>query len=302
MNNENENENSKPSAPKRPQEVSRTDQSTNYECGYCGQQFEVNLRERYYNSWHDCAEEKKARRDWYQLRKRETWESLRTPSAERVAKVLRETRLPLRTKAGLHVLTEAQANRAALQAARDLFSDWINGRKPEHGLYLHGPAGTGKTAILQALGFAIRHNTGCHPHPKPERAPEMYTFGSESPATVEFWPVADLFSHIKRTFDHQESDYSPSRLESCDLLICDDLGKTLSTPWNLSELFRLVDARYRDLKVTCFTSNYPPEELMERMASRLEDDLHEDIIAMFDRLKTMCRTIEVGGDSWRRRA
>jgi DNA replication protein DnaC len=231
---------------------------------------------------------------WAGLRA-EVQERLDHPTPEEIQKLLAATRLPQRTLPGLRDLQETDENRDALTAVRRYVQEW--GQQPGRGLYLWGPVGTGKSAFLQAAGFDLARRSGAHFHPERPDYPAL-----QNPRVrVRFWAVADLFAEIKRGFDGP-SAYDPADVEQCELLVLDDLGKTLTTPWSLTELFRLVDLRYREQRATCYTSNYAPEELADRMLARVGDDHGADVVAMFDRIFDTCEVLEISGASWRGRA
>lgn len=272
-----------------------------WRCHYCHEEFETDAIWHPHGVSHGCEATKAQERAWLQRQWREVREGLDHPDEKQVADVLQSTRLPRRSPLGLQRLQQRAGNAAALQAARQILDDWFWSKRrkvppPDQGLFLHGPVGSGKTAILQALGFDLRHRSGEHQHSDPT---EYEPFSWLPKLRVEFWPVADLFAHIKRTFDRGKSDYDPDRLERCDLLILDDLGKTLTTQWNQGELFRLIDARYRERRMTCFTSNYPPRTLAARMAKRLEPEFAPDVAALFDRIRETTQVFKVDGPSWR---
>lgn len=192
--------------------------------------------------------------------------------------------LPARTLCGLRFLEETATNAAALEAARRFSRDFRQGERG-HGLYLHGDVGTGKSAILAAVGFEVEDAS--------RRDPENHW---RVPA-VQYWGVPDLFRAIKRGFDGDAFDMS--RLEECPLLILDDLGKQYDTSWSFSELFGLLQARYEALRATCFTSNYSLPELSEKMMAALPPELSAEVMPLVDRIFESCAVVELSGTSRR---
>ena len=69
-------------------------------------------------------------------------------------------------------------------------------------------------------------------------------------------------------------------IRTAELLILDDIGAETRKEWVDTELFRLIDYRYSNQKVTIFTSNVPIDELK----------LNERII---DRIYSMCINVDL---------
>lgn len=51
------------------------------------------------------------------------------------------------------------------------------------------------------------------------------------------------------------------RYRLCDLLILDDIGAQKTGDWQEQEIFRIVNERLNNRRITIFTSNMPPEKL-----------------------------------------
>ena len=51
------------------------------------------------------------------------------------------------------------------------------------------------------------------------------------------------------------------RYRSCDLLVLDDIGAQKTGDWQEQEIFRIVNERMNNKRITIFTSNIPPEKL-----------------------------------------
>lgn len=83
----------------------------------------------------------------------------------------------------------------------------------------------------------------------------------------QFIKLLDLFSMIKQTFGKSEiSEYDIlAKYTQCELLVLDDLGVEMTTPWNYQILYQLIDSRYDAMLPTIYTSNYCIEELGKRI-------------------------------------
>ena len=99
-----------------------------------------------------------------------------------------------------------------------------------------------------------------------------------------FTSVPKLFTKIKTSWDknneHNEQDLL-NALEIVDFLVLDDLGAEQASPWQLSKLFEVIDARQG--KPTIYTTNHNYESLAKQVGVRNFDRLCEDTeIIKFD--------------------
>lgn len=131
------------------------------------------------------------------------------------------------------------------------------GRKPGS-LLLFGAPGLGKTHLSAAIarevsgrGFSVVYDTAAHVF---ERF-ENQKFGREEGSEVS----ADV-----------------SRILNCDLLILDDLGTEMTTPFVQSALYRIVNTRLMENRSTIISTNLTPEKLAQRYTpqtvSRIEGE------------------------------
>jgi chromosomal replication initiator protein len=143
-------------------------------------------------------------------------------------------------------------NRAALLALQDLADDLVAGNEENvpNPIYLHGPTGTGKTHLVQALLQEIT----C----------------KKTSLTANIWDAASL-----------EGESAHGILETAcdsDLVVLEDL-QHLARPW-VEPLIQLLDDRLNRGQPTIFTArtglknlSYRGERLCHRLTSRLATGL-----------------------------
>lgn len=173
------------------------------------------------------------------------------------------------TVAGYHPQTKAEA------VAKNLVSSWVqNYKRGCQGLYLHGPAGTGKTHLLVAAGKAI-----------------IGIYGAE----VCYASAADIVARAKARFDRTDTAdaYEDPFDEAAyaEVLLLDDIGAEKPSEWVLSEFYRLLNTRYNRGLTTLITSNVDLAAFEALYDSRIADRIHE-----------MCAVVHCDGPSRRRQS
>lgn len=113
--------------------------------------------------------------------------------------------------------------------------------------------GTGKTHIACAMLFG-----------------QLYAMKS-----AKFVTVIDFLEGVKRLFgDGAQAEAYVDRMAALPILCLDDLGKEQDTPWAMTKLYQLLDARWSAKRVTVITTNLRSlaevqEQLGGAIASRL---------------------------------
>lgn len=114
--------------------------------------------------------------------------------------------------------------------------------EPVKGLYLHGPYMTGKTYGLAAAAkqFSL---AGYH-------------------VTLMYYP--DFAREIKSAIDQGTLEQRITALKKTDILMLDDLGGEGYSAWVRDEVLGpILQHRLLDQKLTYFTSNIPPQKLID---------------------------------------
>jgi DNA replication protein DnaC len=158
------------------------------------------------------------------------------------------------------------------QQAHDLVTRYSQAIKPQaeagRGIVLLGPVGTGKTHLLAAL-TADAIEAGMR-------------------ARYAVWPSL-IARHRDAQADRKHADRDLlEALANCELLALDELGLTELTPWQAGELFRLIDARYREQLPTLIAANLTAATLAPALGERVAD-----------RLRDACAVLTLAGESQR---
>lgn len=137
----------------------------------------------------------------------------------------------------------------------NFFNEFPEWKKKGKGLYIWSKEpGSGKTflACCVAKSTMMKHNISM----------------KFVPATEYLQAVSDTMDNSKRGGLYE--DYTKPYMD-CDLLILDDIGAHKQSEWSDKEIFRLVNNRINEEKITIYTSNMPIEKLNvdERAKSRI---------------------------------
>lgn len=221
-------------------------------------------------------------------------ETLMDPDAETQARVRRAGQLPDRTIPGLHKLEVFAPQQEAIDQARLLLSRFQTPHchKRERGLYLHGPTGSGKSAIAKALAYDLIQRTGTI---HDERGRLIARWG---PATsVQFWSAPDLFDRIYAHYGGKKEGVDVLTVKSANVLVLDDLDKGFNTAHKLQVIFDLVNSLYEARKCLLVTSNQSPAELALSLARKLGEDHVLTIQAIMGRIAEVCSIVPVTGNA-----
>ena len=134
------------------------------------------------------------------------------------------------------------------------------GRFKMRNLFLSGPPGLGKTFLSACIARAV----------------------SEAGFSVVYDTAVNVFAQFEEQkfardkLDAEEAKDETRRYLGCDLLILDDLGSELTTPFVQSALYTLVNARLMANRQTVISSNLTMDQVRQRytpqISSRLEGE------------------------------
>lgn len=97
--------------------------------------------------------------------------------------------------------------------------------------------------------------------------------------TGQFVTEAEYLEACKANFNRQpEAPDHTKKYFNADLLIIDDIGTTRKREWADEVLFSLINYRYSQGKITCYTSNIPLREL--KIDSRIIDRMYSTTITL----------------------
>lgn len=88
---------------------------------------------------------------------------------------------------------------------------------------------------------------------------------------VKFILVPELLDMTKKSYRDFAREDDLDRIKDAELLILDDIGAETKKEWVDTELFRLIDYRYSNKKITIFTSNVEMDmlKLNDRIIDRI---------------------------------
>lgn len=184
----------------------------------------------------DCE---KARAYWKGYDAKEKAEQERKEKIEKERKRRESAGLPLgRIPSFKTYKTDTDGRKEALKTVLE----WVE--NPTKNLVLEGTNRTGKTHLMTAAVNKL----------------------SQKGIYVRMALISDIYAKIKRAYDGDIPEYIYKEIYTKpQILVIDDIGKEMVTDWTAATLFELIDARYRQGKVTAVTTNYNRQSLAEKL-------------------------------------
>jgi DNA replication protein DnaC len=79
---------------------------------------------------------------------------------------------------------------------------------------------------------------------------------------MRFITAPDYLTSVGESYKREQGTPDKSQVyRRCNLLIFDDIGAQKYGDWQIQEIFRIVNERLNEKRVTIYTSNMPPEKL-----------------------------------------
>lgn len=161
---------------------------------------------------------------------------------------------------------ESEMQVKALKAAGHYGRHFGDHLKNGQNVMFQGSYGTGKTHLAAAIRKSV--------------ADQNYK--------VLFMSLPDYIDKLKQEFkDHNQRHPISKMAQDADLLILDDVGANRMTDFEVSELFKIVDARRG--KCTVYTTNYSSKDFMKSM----------EIHRIFSRMMERTKVVVLNGDDYR---
>jgi DNA replication protein DnaC len=145
---------------------------------------------------------------------------------------------------------------------------------PQGWLVLSGASGCGKTHIAAAVINRLR-----------ERGEPSL-----------FMVVPDLLDHLRAAYEPGAGmgyDELFERVRNAPVLVLDDLGAQSSTPWAQEKLFQLINHRFNAQLPTIVTTNLAPDQIDDRLRTRLTDPAAARVYYLEHRRPAELRSLDV---------
>lgn len=96
---------------------------------------------------------------------------------------------------------------------------------------------------------------------------------------MKFTTAPDYLKVVGESYNRQQGAEDGSEVyRTCSLLVLDDIGTQRNGEWQEQELFRLINERQNEGKITFFTSNNPPDQL--KVSGRVIDRIIKGSIVL----------------------
>lgn len=146
------------------------------------------------------------------------------------------------------------------------------------GMYMTGKKGTGKTTkACEILKAYVRREQ------------------KEGWVSARFISVPDWLASLRGRWGEKEEE-GYQRAAVSKFLVLDDIGKGNPTGWAIERLFRLIDERYNQMRMTIYTSQYNLGDLSDRLT--IDGDM-ETADAIVSRIHETCRGVKFYGPDLR---
>lgn len=229
---------------------------------------------------------------------------LDTPPTERDAWVRMAARVPDDCPGGLRALVKTPAQQAAIYEAGCRFNRYcrsIDPNETRQGCWLSGPDGSGKSAVLGALAYDLRHQSGAVPFLAPEVA---YPHSSKHVEAI-YWNAAEMFRRAKKIYQDESCAADLEEAREARVLILDQLHLLPLPAWGHPEWAALIELRYANGRPTCYGAQETADALEVRIhESALTGETLAFAVASIAKAKVRSNGVEVplgAAGSWHAR-
>jgi len=139
--------------------------------------------------------------------------------------------------------------RTGAKEAFKMFKDLATGDASYMMLLCYGGKGNGKTHLCNALALGLL----------------------DRGVTTKLYTVSDMVSELRAGINNNTIEPMIKKLKQVEALILDDYKPEYGTPWEMSRVEEIIDARYRDALITVLTTNQGLETVPDRITSRFMD-------------------------------
>jgi primosomal protein DnaI len=143
-----------------------------------------------------------------------------------------------------------ESNHSAYLTILNWLNEFLSNPKYNKGLYLYGAFGVGKTYFMEAIVNTLSKNN----------------------IKSIFIYMPELSRKLKATFNNGSTEQLVQKFKRVPVLILDDIGSEIVTPWLRDEILRaVINYRIHQGLPTLYTSNYSFEGLTNHLLSSDEN-------------------------------
>ena len=145
-----------------------------------------------------------------------------------------------------------------VKATYQAFKALADGEAAFRLLLAYGGVGNGKTHLCNAL------------------ARELHAAG----IPTQYYAAPDMFSMLRQGINNHTVDNQVEKLKNIDALIIDDFKvENFTMNWEAPKLEEIIDARYREIRLTVLVVNQDLDKIPERVMSRFfEPDIGKVVL------------------------
>jgi len=155
----------------------------------------------------------------------------------------------------------------------------MNVMEPDHGLFLYGAVGTGKTYLASCIA----------------------NYYARKGHSVVFVQTPSWISKVKTMLNDPDGfDREMEMMKHAEVVVFDDFGAESVTPWVRDELlFTILNERMENERLTYFTSNEDFDSLKKHFALSSAGEEEMKAVRLMERVKKLSKALEIRGKNRR---